>query len=276
MPSSSVYPRAPGGERWIVEPPGDGGRVEPRLESAQRPVRRARDLAVRDGGDHRLPILEIRRHEGDAAAPIDLGSLRRRAPVAASCRSQPAYSAPTVPTLAHCGHCPWRRRSKGLPARHRRLVCPSHRIGDDLAGDGAPLRHLDDPPLRPAGRRLGEHRLLGDIQLLPGSEDHAAEAERARGRRKSGDDQQQAKRPAASTASQPRSSRSRAPSAQWALADRPQRVQLGHRRNDLVVGVPELVAARAHILVAHLVDGDLDRRADERGDDLAVVDVVRP
>src|SRR5262245_29605697 len=56
----------------------------------------------------------------------------------------------------------------------------------------------------------------------------------------------------------------------------PQGVHLFHRGDDLVVGVPELVATRAKVLVAHLVDGDLYRCPDERGHDLPVVDVVRP
>src|SRR4030095_14638934 len=65
-------------------------------------------------------------------------------------------------------------------------------------------------------------------------------------------------------------------SAPWTLANRPPRVQLRHRRNDLVVAKAERVAARAQVLGAHLVDRDLDRRADERRDELAIVDVVRP
>ena len=53
-----------------------------------------------------------------------------------------------------------------------------------------------------------------------------------------------------------------------------QRVELGHFGDDLVIGVAELVAARAVILVSELVGGDLDRRAGDHGDELAVVDVV--
>src|SRR5262245_47746866 len=60
------------------------------------------------------------------------------------------------------------------------------------------------------------------------------------------------------------------------LCSSPYRAQLRHRRDDLVVGIPELVAARAEVLVALLVDGDLDRRALEVGEDLPLVDAVRP
>src|SRR5262245_13677891 len=60
------------------------------------------------------------------------------------------------------------------------------------------------------------------------------------------------------------------------LADRPERIQFGHCRRDLVVRVAELVAACTVILFPHLVDRDLDRRADQFIDDLPVVEVVGP
>src|SRR5262245_40859630 len=56
----------------------------------------------------------------------------------------------------------------------------------------------------------------------------------------------------------------------------PQWAQLRDGRDHLVVGVAELVAARPEILVAKLVHGDLDRRADELGQDLPVRAVVGP
>ena len=84
------------------------------------------------------------------------------------------------------------------------------------------------------------------------------------------DDEQQRARAAGTAAA------ARAASVDASSSRSPQRVQLGDRRDDLVVGVAELVAARAEVLVAHLVDGDLDRRADELGDDLPVGDVVGP
>src|SRR5215469_1937887 len=55
----------------------------------------------------------------------------------------------------------------------------------------------------------------------------------------------------------------------------PEGLRLLDLRDDLVVGVAELVTARAVVLAAQLVDGDVDRRTRERGDDLAVVDGVR-
>src|SRR5271166_1042825 len=53
-----------------------------------------------------------------------------------------------------------------------------------------------------------------------------------------------------------------------------ERIQLLHLGDDLVIGVTELVAARAEVFVAEFVDGDLDRRADDRGHELAVVDGI--
>src|SRR5262249_29994554 len=69
------------------------------------------------------------------------------------------------------------------------------------------------------------------------------------------------------------------PAVRWcSLRRRPgsrrQRAQLALLRDHLVVGVAELVAPRAIVLAAELVDSDLDRRAHERGHELSVVDEV--
>src|SRR5215469_7347772 len=80
--------------------------------------------------------------------------------------------------------------------------------------------------------------------------------------------------PAAPTASRADPPVDGAASAPETVA-RPQRGELGHGLDQLVVRVPELVAASTHVLVAHLENGDLDRRADEHGDDLPVDEVVR-
>src|SRR5262249_21780855 len=72
------------------------------------------------------------------------------------------------------------------------------------------------------------------------------------------------------TAARAASARSHACSPQ-----RGQGVQLLRLWNYLVVGIAELVAARAQVLVARLVHRHLDRRADECGDDLPFLDEVR-
>src|SRR6266446_8032225 len=48
-----------------------------------------------------------------------------------------------------------------------------------------------------------------------------------------------------------------------------------HCWDNLVVGVTEFIVAGGQILVADLVNGGLNWRADERSDDLPVLDVVR-
>ena len=85
------------------------------LNVEQRGVRRGRELAVRDLGDQRLRILEIREHRARRDRATPPRSLPSERFPAASTRSQRACSAPIDPTLTHIGHVSSRTSSSGLP-----------------------------------------------------------------------------------------------------------------------------------------------------------------